>query len=101
GIYSLPILWALQQGGVLGERLRVLLKQKQLTEEDVRTILSLVKESGAGIKVLEMAHNHAKQAQNTLLALPDCSARRSLSRLANYAITREISEKSDLSAVFE
>lgn len=101
GIYSLPVLWALQQGGVLGEQLRVLLKQKQLTEENVRTILSLVKESGADIKVLEMAQNHAKQAQNILLALPDCSARRSLSRLADYAITREVPEKSDLSTVFE
>jgi geranylgeranyl reductase family protein len=90
GVYSLPILHALQQEGGTEQELRILLEQKQLTEQEVGMVLSLVKESGTDRQVLKVAHQYVQQAQKALLALPDCSARRSLFNLADYAVTRGI-----------
>jgi heptaprenyl diphosphate synthase len=88
GVYSLPVLHALRQDSMVGERLRALLGQAWLTEEDVRTGLELVQESGAVAEAWEAAREHASQAQQSLEALPEGPARRSLFRLAEYAIAR-------------
>jgi geranylgeranyl pyrophosphate synthase len=88
GIYGLPVLRALQQDGMVAERLQALLAQARLTEEDVSEALRLVRESGAVADALEVARERARQAQAALGVLPDSLARLSLSHLAEYAIAR-------------
>lgn len=88
GVYSFPVLRALQQGGTVGEQLLALLGQARLTEADVQTVLQLVQESGTVAEALEVAIEHVKGAQVALERLPDNPACCSLSRLAQYTITR-------------
>jgi heptaprenyl diphosphate synthase len=88
GVYSLPVLRALRQGGTVGEQLQALLGQVQLTEDEVKMVLRLVWESGTVAEALDVAREYARRAQTALAVLPEGPARLSLSRLAEYAITR-------------
>jgi geranylgeranyl pyrophosphate synthase len=90
GIYSLSVLRALRRSGVAAAQLRTLLDRGQLREEDVQTVSRLVRESGTLEEALGVARDYAERAQVMLEELPDGPARRSLFRLAEYAVTREI-----------
>jgi heptaprenyl diphosphate synthase len=87
GIYSLPVLLALRSADGTGERLRALLEQVRLDEDDVQTALRLVRKAGLA-PALELAQAQAGQARRELSALPDGPARESLWRLAGHAVAR-------------
>ncbi|HEX2101553.1 MAG TPA: hypothetical protein VHF69_12855, partial [Candidatus Synoicihabitans sp.] len=70
------------------QRLRELLGQAWLAEEDAQTALQLVRESAGVASTLAVAREHAQRAREALATLPEGPARYSLSRLAEYAITR-------------
>lgn len=88
GIYSLAVLYALRQEGPVAARLRVLLGEARLAEQDVAAVHGLVRESGAVAAALDVARTHTRQARGALRVLPEGPARRSLSRLADYVVTR-------------
>jgi geranylgeranyl pyrophosphate synthase len=88
GVYSLPVLRALRQEGAGGAPLRALLGQTRLRETEVRAARQLVRRSGAVGEALALAREYAGRAQAGLAALPDGPARRSLFRLADYAVSR-------------
>lgn len=87
GIYSLPVLRALRRAGT-GERLRALLEQVRLSEEDLREAQRLVRASGAVAETLAAARRQAQLAQAALEPLPEGAARLSLHNLARFAAAR-------------
>jgi geranylgeranyl reductase family protein len=101
GVYSLPVLRALQQRGAAAARLRTLLGKARLTEDDVQIARRLLQESGAVEEALGVAWEQARQAQAALEGLPEGPARLSLSRLAEYAVTRDVPEIPDGRAAIE
>ncbi len=88
GVYSLPVLRAVRQQDAGGQRLRELLGQAWLAEEDAQTALQLVRESAGVASTLAVAREYAQRAREALATLPEGPARYSLCRLAEYAITR-------------
>jgi heptaprenyl diphosphate synthase len=89
GIYSLPVLRALADQDV-GQQLRALLSRVRLDEEAVQAAVRLVRHSGAVDHAMEVARRYAAQAQAALDPLPPGSARRTLIRLADYAVARSV-----------
>jgi heptaprenyl diphosphate synthase len=95
GIYNLPLLKAVQRKGRGSDRLRTLLAQPYRTTMEVDEMLQLVRTSGVVDEVVRIAHGLAQQAQAALMPMPDGPARLSLSRLAAYAVNREVSNKQE------
>jgi len=87
GVYSLPVLLALRSGDETAQRLRALLEQVRLGEDDVQTALRLVRQTGLA-PALAVAREQAERARLELAALPDGPARESLRRLAGHAVER-------------
>lgn len=88
GVYSLPVLRVLCQETPAGKELNALLRQACLSSEDMQRALDLIRRSEAVAETLTLARAHAEQAQESLDGLPHGSARQSLMRLAEFAITR-------------
>jgi heptaprenyl diphosphate synthase len=88
GVYSLPVLRALQTNNGNASMLPALLTRATLGEEEVRQAVQLVRDSGAVLEVRELAHSYSEQAQAALETLPDGPARQSLYHLADYAVAR-------------
>ena len=87
GVYSLPVLRAVRSPDV-GEELRSLLEQVQLGDDDLRSALRLVSESGTIDDVLSLAESYSVEAKEAVAPLPDGPAIRSLRRLAAFAVGR-------------
>ncbi len=118
GVYGLPVLLALEADGRFAGSLQELLARTDLSElarvggarrardagdpaafggrdseapdpaEGVEQLLRIVRESGAIEATLRRARGYSDQAQQALAVLPDGPARRSLTRLADYAVER-------------
>ena len=88
GIYSKPVCKALRGPGE--ERLR-----SALARGDRREIVNLVEASGALEESLAEAEEYARRAQSAL-TVPDSPARRTLWRLADYAVHRVVGQSPDL-----
>ncbi len=88
GVYGLSVLRALRRTDGVGERMRQLLGQVSLAEEDVQEVLALVRASGGVDAAIETAREHAVRAGAALTTLPEGPGRRSLERLAEYAVAR-------------
>jgi heptaprenyl diphosphate synthase len=88
GVYSLPVLRALNAGDARSEALRTLLLRARMREEDVQQAIQLVRASGAVAEGLALARGYGRQAQEALAGVPQGPARESLLRLAHYAVAR-------------
>ncbi|NDJ74613.1 MAG: geranylgeranyl reductase family protein [Chloroflexi bacterium] len=91
GLYSLPVLLALQRNDATGQQLRALLDEPQ---PDTKAIWQLVVASGACDKVMDIARDHAQQARQQLAGLPVGPAHTSLNRLLAYAVDRDAPRQS-------
>lgn len=92
GGYSLPLLKALRKRTV-APRLQEILDRPPRSREDVAAIRTLVASSGATESVARLAARSAAASVSALAALPDTPVRRSLARLAGYAVDRSAARK--------
>lgn len=68
GIYSLPLIYALQESPA---KLRPLLEKREtLTEEEITEIYTIVHSSGGVTKAQELAEDYTKKALNAIQKLP-------------------------------
>ena len=88
GIYSLPVLWALRQPDGNAEWLQQRLRQARLSAPEEAEVIAFVRESGGVEVAIELARAEVEKAKQALAALPEGAARLSLSRLADFSITR-------------
>jgi len=89
GKVTLPLLFALQQGGKEAEMYRRIVLSKDFTDEHVNGLIAFAKANG-GIEYAEqrMMDFHDK-AIAILQTLPDSPAKASISALADYIVYRE------------
>ncbi|HJA88425.1 MAG TPA: polyprenyl synthetase family protein [Candidatus Parabacteroides intestinavium] len=89
GKVTLPLLFALQQGGKEAEMYRRIVLSKDFTDEHVNGLIAFAKANG-GIEYAEqrMMDYHDK-AITILQTLPDSPAKASISALADYIVYRE------------
>ena len=93
GVYSLPVLWALRQQNSEGEWLRERLRKPRLSSEEEQEVVAGVRASGGVEAAMAIARSEAESAKLALRGLPDGPARLSLSRLADFSITRKFPER--------
>jgi geranylgeranyl reductase family protein len=89
GVYSLPVLWALRQQNGEGEWLRERLRKARLSSEEEQEVVARVRESGGVEAAMTIARREAESAKLALNELPNGPARLSLSRLADFSISRK------------
>lgn len=88
GVYSLPVLATLRDGGERAARLRALLRLDGLTRVEVAEVIEIVR-SGPGIgEALALARNLAGEAYEAAGELPDGPIRTSLRSLTEHAVAR-------------
>ena len=92
GIYSLPVLWALRQPNGNGKWLQERLRQARLSAAEEAEVIKRVRESGGVEVAMELARREVEKAKQALTGLPEGAARLSLSRLADFSITRKSEE---------
>lgn len=90
GVYSLPVLLALDNRNKVSQKLHAILDRAPLKETEIKTATRLVRDCGAVDEAMDVAWSFARRAQRALGALPDGPARRSLFRLADYAVSRQL-----------
>jgi geranylgeranyl pyrophosphate synthase len=90
GVYGLPLIRVLKRRDQLSTQIRALLDRVTLTASDIRTVSSIVRDSGEVESVLLTAREHAGRAAAALDVLPAGLARQSLERLTAYAVSRSM-----------
>lgn len=88
GVHTLPVLYALQDGGEDAERLRVLLSGPVTDDAALAEALGLLRASPGMARAKETVADYAAQARAELAALPDGVGRAALAGLVDYTIHR-------------
>jgi geranylgeranyl pyrophosphate synthase len=88
GVLTLPMLYALQDGGPDADRLRVLLAAPITDDAEVDEALDLLRRSSGIARAQEVLAEHAQAARAELAKLPDCPAAAALSALTTYVVAR-------------
>ncbi len=88
GVHTLPVLYALREEGVDGDRLRKLLARPLETDDEVAEALDLLARSRGMVLAKEKLQGYADLAHTELSALPDGPANDALQRLVRYTIER-------------
>ncbi|MEB3062658.1 nonaprenyl/(2E,6E)-farnesyl/geranylgeranyl diphosphat synthase [[Mycobacterium] zoologicum] len=89
GVHTLPVLYALQDGGPDGDRLRELLVGPLEDDALVAEALELLRRSSGMAKAKQTVADYAEQARAELAALPDCVGRAALASLVDYTVNRD------------
>lgn len=88
GVFTLPVLYALEEQTPVGEELRGLLTGPLTNEADVTRALELLGQSTGRERALESVHHYLARAHSALDELPDSAATLALRQLANYSVSR-------------
>lgn len=88
GVYALPVLLTLAQGGRPGATLRRLLKHRLLPDAALSEVPRLLRASGALAQAADLARHHAALARQALDSLPPGATRDALHGLADQAVAR-------------
>lgn len=88
GVHTLPVLYALQDGGPGAERLRELLAGPVDSEAAVAEALALLRVSAGMAKAKDTVMEYAQRARHELALLPDVAGRQALATLVEYTVNR-------------
>jgi heptaprenyl diphosphate synthase len=88
GVHTLPMVFALQQPGPDGDRLRELLAGPVEDDAAVAEALTLLRASPGMAQAKEFLAQYAAKARDELGVLPDVPGRRALETLVDYTISR-------------
>lgn len=90
GVYSLPLLMALQDETAAQKLQPLLAKRYQITAEDMQLVQQIVIESGAVEQSRALASQYTQEALNCLTALPDNRSRHFLEKMTTKLLKRTI-----------
>lgn len=88
GVHTLPMLYALQERGPDGARLRALLSGPIHDDTAVLEALSLLRASPGMAKAKQVLGQYAAAARHELGLLPDVPGRQALAALVDYTVSR-------------
>lgn len=88
GVFTLPVLYALEEDSPAGEELRGLLTGPLESDEDVARAIELIGQTGGRERALEKVREYLADAERELDTLPDVPANAALRHLANYTVER-------------
>lgn len=90
GVYSLPLLLALQEEKVAKELRPLLAKRYQITAKDMQQVQQIVISAGAVDQSRQLAGQYTQRALDCLAALPDNPSRRFLEKMTKKLLKRTI-----------
>lgn len=88
GVFTLPVLYALQDEGEAGEELRGLLTGPLTEDADVERALSLIGQTDGRKRALDDVHRYLSIVDSHLDALPDIPANAAMRQIARYTVDR-------------
>ena len=88
GVFTLPVLYALEEEGEVGDKLRELLTGPLHSDAEVERAIELLHQSGGRQKALEDINAYLRTVEEQLAVLPENSASQALRQLADYTVRR-------------
>ncbi len=89
GVLTAPVMYALQFGGKKSERLRKLIEDRMVCEDEGnREGLEIILESGAIEKTAQLADKYAKESVADISILPDSKYKDGLNSLTEFIMSR-------------
>jgi len=88
GVRTLPMLYALEETGPRGDRLRALLASPLTDDTEVEEALALLRESPGLQRAREVLAGYAERAREEIHTLPEGPARDALYAVADYVVDR-------------
>jgi heptaprenyl diphosphate synthase len=86
GIFTLPIIYALESGNT---ELKTLLSREDFSEDDIKKIITITKESGALDKTKALGRRYTEKAFNKIKSLPDNPSKITLMSVSEKLLTRK------------
>ncbi|WKD56816.1 Heptaprenyl diphosphate synthase component 2 [Corynebacterium capitovis DSM 44611] len=88
GVFTLPVLYALEEDSPVGEELRGLLTGPLTSDEEVEHALRLIAETDGRQRAIGDVHRYLAVVERELDQLPDCPANRALRQLSQLTVQR-------------
>lgn len=88
GVFTLPVLYALEEEGEVGDELRALLTGPLEDDASVQRAIELLWQSGGRDKALADVNAYLRVVEDQLSLLPECTASEALRQLADYTVQR-------------
>lgn len=88
GVFTLPVLYALEEDSEVGEQLRQELTGPVTSDEQLEKVLDLLRRSTGADKTRTVIKHYLSTAQEYLKDLPDVPATQALSSVAEYSVRR-------------
>ncbi|TAN34755.1 polyprenyl synthetase family protein [bacterium] len=90
GFATLPLMLAIEEPSAAGWPRQTLEDGRQLSSEQARELVELVRGSHGPRRAIERARAHAAEARDQLGALPAGAAREALAAVADYVVSRKL-----------
>jgi heptaprenyl diphosphate synthase component 2 len=90
GFATLPLMLAMESSGAADRLNEVLHDGRKLNPEEARTVVEVVRDSGAPQRALERAQELASAATRQLEAIDEGEARAALASLTGYVVSRKL-----------
>jgi heptaprenyl diphosphate synthase len=90
GFATLPLMMAMEDAAVTNQLKRVLVNGRELRADEARSVVEVVRRSGAPERALERAQHHASAASRQLDAIAPADVRDALEALAGYVVSRKL-----------
>ena len=88
GVFTLPVLLAMEQQDEVGQQLRELLVGPLQDDAEVARALDLLHRSNARVETRKVIDGYLERAEKILAALPDIPARSALNQLTEFTVQR-------------
>lgn len=88
GVLTLPVLYAMEDQGDAGQRLRELLEEGAVAEAAVPEVLDLIGRTDARDRTLETVRGYQREAEGYLAQLPEGEVTEALRSLSHYSCSR-------------
>jgi heptaprenyl diphosphate synthase len=90
GFATLPLMMALEDGGIASELRHLLEVNRELTGTEAHEVVELVRASDGPARAIARARQLASEAQGELVALGSGDAQAALAALATYVVSRKL-----------
>ena len=88
GVFTLPVLYALEEEGEVGDELRELLTGPLTDDDSVDRAIELLWKSTGRDKAMADVNAYLRVVEDQLSLLPECTASEALRQLADYTVQR-------------
>ncbi|MGH7760453.1 MAG: polyprenyl synthetase family protein [Candidatus Dormibacteraceae bacterium] len=90
GFATLPVMFAMEDASTASQLKQVLQDGRELSADEARAVVDIVRSSGAPQRALERARHYASAASREIDAIPARDVRDALAALTGYVVSRKL-----------